>query len=377
MSAVETGPAPGGLPVGLELGEPVDLGGSDRSQVVRREVLAGPASWGRSVVIKRYRPQPSGAFAEHGYRRERTGLALLPATPRLLAHDDRTGTIVMEDLGTRATLADLLLTGGGPRAADDAYRAVLDWAGALGRTLRVEPEVITEARRALGSEVLAADRDLRRSYARRGLTHLRAVTGIRAGAAAASVVEDVLDWLDGDEDRHVLGPGDACPDNAVITGEGVRFLDLEGAGVRHAAWEAAYAAEPFCTCWCVYGTPEGLTASMTAAFTAGLHPSLPPSLRTPAADRVWREQVRAAVAAWVVCGTLWLLDGAVEGRVMNPDRGGPPFRALLMSRWRWVARECVDDLPDLAAACEEAISWGHRVWGTGPEVRLPRYPVWR
>ena len=157
-----------GLPEGVRLGDPVDLGGSERSQVHRRAVLAGPDDWGSSVVVKRFVPQPMGSRAAMGYDRERVGLAHLPGVPRLLACDDRTQTLVMEDLGEHPTLADVLL-GTDP---DTAYQRTLAWAGALGRTVRSDPALLAEARRQLG-EAVSQDRDVRQDYPRAGLARLR------------------------------------------------------------------------------------------------------------------------------------------------------------------------------------------------------------
>lgn len=351
----------------VRLGEPVDLGGSSRSQVRRHAVLEGPPDWPGSVVVKRFVPQPLGSRAAMGYGRERVGLAHLPGAPRLLDADDASQTLVMEDLGEHPTLADVLL-GQDP---DTAYQSTLDWAAALGRTLRSDPALLAQARHELGDAV-AQDREVRQDYPRAGLARLRETTGSRHAAAATAQIRDAVEWLERDTSRHVLGPGDTCPDNAVLTPGGVRFLDLEGAGVRHLAYEAAYAAEPFSTCWCVYTPPPGLTRSMLSTFTTGADVHLPGL--SAAAD--WHRQVRVAVAAWVLSGTLWLLDGAVGDRVMAPvGRAGPHFRALLLSRWRWVARECADDLPDVAATCEEAITWALRSWRDGSPLDLPAYPA--
>lgn len=356
-----------GLPAGVRLGPGVDLGGSTRSQVERRPVLDGPAEWGNSVVVKRFVPQPMGSRAAMGYGREKVGLALLPGTPRLLVADDATETLVMEDLGTHPTLADVLLG----QDADTAYQQTLAWASALGRTVRGGADVLAPARAGL-REALGQDRDARREQPRAGLARLAEVTGSRHAAAATSEILDAVERLERDTARHILGPGDTCPDNAVLTPAGVRFLDLEGAGVRHLAYEAAYAAEPFSTCWCVFTPPSGLTGAMLAAFTTGAEAQLPGL----AADPEWPRQVRTAVAAWVLSGTLWLMGGAIGDRVMAPvGRSGPPFRALLVSRWRWVVRECGEELPDVAAACDEAITWALRSWRDGSPLELPAYPA--
>lgn len=363
-------PAPPLLPAGTRLGEGRDLGGSSRSQVHRHEVLTGPPAWGRSVVVKRFVPQPAGSRAALGYGRELVGLAHLPGTPRLHLSDDTTQTLVMEDLGTAPTLADVLLGTDGP----GAWRHTLAWAGALGATVRADADVLVAARRLLGDAV-AEDREARRDYPRRALMRLREAAGVRTAAAATAQVLDVVDWLERDTRRHVLGPGDTCPDNAVLTADGVRFLDLEGAGVRHVAFEAAYAAEPFSTCWCVFSPPAGLTRAMLDAFTEAATAQLP-GLRE---DPEWPRQVRAAVTVWVLSATLWLLDGALEGRTLTgagDAARGPAYRALLTSRWRWVVRECADELPDVAAVCDEALTWALRTWGAA-SLELPRYPAWR
>lgn len=382
------GPPAGVLPAGTRLGPARDLGGSARSQVHRHTVLAGPADWGSSVVVKRFVPQPAGSRAAMGYGRELVGLAHLPGTPRLLASDDATQTLVMEDLGTAPTLADVLLgengtgsgsgdedrTGEGEAHGSAAWRHTLAWARALGGTVRADPETLAAARRRLG-EATAEDRETRRDYPRRALLQLREVAGARHAAAATAQVLDVVDWLEQDTRRHVLGPGDTCPDNAVLTARGVRFLDLEGAGIRHVAYEAAYAAEPFSTCWCVFTTPTGLTGAMLDAFTDAASAQLPGLGEDPE----WPRQVRAAVAVWVLSGTLWLLDGALEGRSLSgggDSPRGPTFRALLTSRWRWVVRECAEELPDVAAVCDEALTWSRRAW-QGTPLDLPGYPAWR
>ncbi|MGD8150067.1 hypothetical protein [Ornithinimicrobium sp. Y1694] len=359
---------PGWPPADVRLGDPIDLGGSSRSEVLRHPVLEGPAEWGSSVVTKRFLPQQEGSRAAMGFRRERTGLAYLPGAPELLAVDEARELLVLEDLGDHPTLADLLLGS----ESREARNAALRWAAALGRTLLPLGALPEEARASLGDAV-AEDRRMRREFPRSGLARLIEVTGSRHGNAAVSEIHDAVEALERDVDRHVLGPGDTCPDNAVLTDSGVRFLDLEGAGFRHAAFEAAYAAEPFSTCWCVFTPPAGLTGAMLAAFTEGAEQRLPGL----GADPRWPAQVRAAVAAWVLSGTLWLMDGALDDRVMAPvGRSGPRFRALLVARWRWVVRECSAQLPDVAAVCEDALRWAARSWSASDLV-LPGYPAFR
>ncbi|ANS77493.1 hypothetical protein SGUI_0097 [Serinicoccus hydrothermalis] len=212
--------------------------------VHRREVLSGPEDWGSSVVVKRFLPQPEGRRAAMGWRREVTGLRHLRGTPRLLATDEEAQVLVMEDLGAHPTLADVLLRADG----ETAWRHTVTWAGVLGGSVVADRDALEQARRGLGTELLAEDRAWQVDLPRRGVDRLVEVAGLRSGRAAAAQARDVVDQLQHDTGRRVLGPGDACPDNAVVSPTGIRLLDLEGAGVRHLAFDAAYAAEPFSTC---------------------------------------------------------------------------------------------------------------------------------
>jgi len=353
---------------GVRLGPGRDLGGSRRSAVSRHEVLEGPPEWGRTVVVKAFVPQPFGEAAAMGYARELAGLSLLEGTPRLLAHDDETERLVMEDLGSPPTLADVLL-GSDPEAA---HRAVLDWAEALGRHVRGDAATLDAARPLLGGAV-AQDEHVREEYPRAGLAVL-ARWGVRHAAAATEEALAAVGELEQDAQRLVLSAGDTCPDNALLTAQGVRVLDLEGAGLHHVAYDAAYALEPFSTCWCVFTPPPGLTDEMLAAFTRAAAERVPGLAEDPG----WPRQVRVAVALWVLSATLWLSEGADADRpsLGPPGVPSPSFRQLLLARWRWVARNLAEDLPDVAAACDEAVTVALRRWDVPAEsLALGGYPA--
>lgn len=106
--------------VGVELSDPVDLGGNPRSVVLRCRTASGG-----SVVVKRFGSEPDGLRA---FAAEAAGLSLRLAGPELLGVDASVPLVVMEDLGSAPTLADVLL-GDDPRAALDGLSA---WARGLG-----------------------------------------------------------------------------------------------------------------------------------------------------------------------------------------------------------------------------------------------------
>ena len=106
--------------LGVPVSDPQPLGGSTRSEVLRCRVPTG------TVVLKRYPDGSSATFA-----REVAGLTALDHTPDLLAVDRAAGLVVMSDLGTGPTLADLLLGDDGAAA----WAGALEWVEALGDTL--------------------------------------------------------------------------------------------------------------------------------------------------------------------------------------------------------------------------------------------------
>ena len=113
--------AAGSAALGRPLASPRVLQGSDRSAVLRcatRE-RARPGEGG-TVIVKTYPPDGPGAGS---FAAEAAGLVLTGDAglgPVLLAADPAGLTVVMSDLGSGPSLADLLLDGppdGGERAA--------------------------------------------------------------------------------------------------------------------------------------------------------------------------------------------------------------------------------------------------------------------
>ena len=339
--------------LGRPLGQPVDLGGSDRSHVLRCSVGDGVADG--TVIVKRF------LDGRDGFLRETLGLAALDRTPDLLAADHEHGLLVMSDLGDHPTLADLLL--GDDRTA--AWAGARTWAHALGdlsgRSRAAVPELCRRFA-ASGVEPWDATADLRTGVDR--LCEVAAGQGgVDRGAVEAELAA-VRDLLDPGDDHAVVTPSDTCPDNAVLAPDGWQFLDLEGTDVVHAALVAVYAVLPFPTCWCVYDPPPGLTDELFAEFTQGLAAHAPQLVAEPA----WSRAVAHACAVYVVLVTGWLLDGALEGRPsVGPPGRSPSYRQLVASRWRWAALHLRPVMPALSDAFRLAALWAAETWGVDAE----------
>ncbi|NUU17156.1 hypothetical protein HP550_07825 [Cellulomonas humilata] len=330
------------------LGGPVSdarpLDGSERSVVLRAHVPGG------TVVVKKYPDGTSAAFA-----REAAGLSALAHTPELLALDRDHGLLVMSDLGTGPTLAELLL-GDDPEAA---WEGALSWVAALADALGRSRGATSVFVAALGD--LPADEPS--AAARVGVRRLLDdVLGLPADREIDTEI-DVIATLDHrDPASDVVSPTDTCPDNAVRTPDGWRFLDLEGATVHHVAYDAAYAAMPFSTCWCVFDPPPGFTDRLLDRFTTALAPHLPDVVREPG----WTLAVDRACASWILAMTGWLIDGADEDRprVGPPGVPSPSYRQLLTTRWRWGAVRLRSTLPAVAGLLAAAAAWADDEWGS-------------
>ncbi|HET9140429.1 hypothetical protein [Actinophytocola sp.] len=358
---------------------PVDLGGSERSIVLRVKVATSPFSLPRSLVLKRYVLPPAGEPCD-SFVREAVSyqLATSLATedrvcPELFAHSGDHRLLVMEDLGLAPTLAGRLM-GDDARAAE---RALLSWAHSLGRlhatTAGREADFDALQRRLgqLGSkDPLAADGPT-------ALAELPAMLdaefGVATSAAALECVERAKGLLAAERHR-AFSPSDSCPDNNLITSRGVRFLDFEGGCVRNVLLDAAYLRVPFPVCWCAFGLPAGMHDAMLAGWRAevrGVWPDLTD-------DAVLLPRLVEAQMFWVWYTTWQLLTNSeLEGcphaarSIETPNRS-----AVLAARWRRLSRYAAACGADPVAEHADAVVAGLESRLDG-DLSLPLYPAFR
>lgn len=81
-------------------------------------------------------------------------------------------------------------------------------------------------------------------------------------------VKEMAGALDNPGSFLAFAPGDTCPDNNRLGGEGqyLRFFDFEFSGFLHALLDATYFHLPFPTCWCVNRLQDVLVERMTNAY---------------------------------------------------------------------------------------------------------------
>ena len=330
--------------LGTELTDPVDLGGSNRSTVLRVRTAAG-----ESVILKAHKELSA-------YQAEAGGLRLTDLGPRLLADDPEHRLIVMEDLGDAPNLADLLLAG----EEKQARAALIEWATTYGRLA-----VRTVGRE---SELGAASGPWVTEDMAKLPDFLR-VHGIAAPPGLAADLDAVSD-LDHDRFR-VFSPGDICPDNHLLTPGGLRPIDFEGAGFHSVFLDASYSRMPFGSCWCVFRLPKSFSLEAERAYRGEVVKAYPEL----ADDRIWRPGVRLASVAYVVAMTYWLMPQvAEEDRPMHRSRD-PIASVRQVLRYRWevtaTALERSGELPAMAAVFRALLAETAQ-WRAAD---LPAYPA--
>ena len=112
--------------------------------------------------------------------------------------------------------------------------------------------------------------------------------------------------------------GDPCPDNALRTPNGTRFVDFEQAALGDGLVELAYLRIGFPTCWCVISTPGPLLQQAEQAYRA--------AWRTATGDGLRGNLTEACIG--------WLLRG--DALVERAERGTTNHLARIPDAdWRW------------------------------------------
>jgi hypothetical protein len=223
-----------------------------RATLADRTVIV---KWGRGPDDER--AEPERLLAERSALEFLAGLGI---TPKLLAAGD--GLLVMEDLGPRPSLRELLLEG------DDT--ALVDFARAFGRLHAATAGRAREYYAGPGAWAdPRADRRLYLARWREGVDRLADIgTPMSTGAAheLAEVVSEILEpgpFL-------ALSNGDVGLNNYLVLGPGDgRVIDFEAAGFRHVLTEVTdlYTPGPM---WITLSDPSALEAVYRTELAAAV-----------------------------------------------------------------------------------------------------------
>jgi hypothetical protein len=296
------------------------LSGEDRRNLILRGKAVHDSGEVRAIIIKAtrsasYDPRSETAFRDSGLVKEWVATAFLAARApgrghgaALLAGDEAQGILIFEDLGAGLdSLAQPLLHG----TPEEAERALMAYASALGR-LHADAAACTEDH---AQALHAAFPSARRSAPRRlaQLEDIASKIGERIGgvpphddlAQIAQRLESPGAWLS-------LVHGDPCPDNALMSADGIRLIDFEFAAPGHALFDAVYWRMGFPTCWCAGRIPERVATRAETAYRA----EICQVIEDASSDSTFRREMTFMAAAWLFECLSWRLDSALaeEGK---------------------------------------------------------------
>ncbi len=293
-----------------------------------------------------------------------------PHSPRFYGGDREAGFILLEDLGTHASLVEPLLHG----AEADAVQALLGYAARLGalhtdtigqevrftrlwHTLIPQGGSVPHEAERLAEQILLLQRHVER-------------LGARVEPAFLEEVATTLIAL------YTPGPfwaylhGDPCPDNVVYTGAQVRLIDFECGHFGHALCDGTYGRMLFPTCWCANRLPETVVAQMETVYRTALVPRCPAA----ADERLFADALVDACGYWVLRTLVRHLPQALD-----EDRlwGIATIRPRLVTRLEAfiTTSEAYHRLPAMRGTAHRVLEALRRRWPATPP--LPLYPAFR
>ena len=272
---------------------------------------------------------------------------------------------MLEDLGSHPTVADLLL-GRDPAAAQAAVDAWVDAIADL--HLAATDDVLDAYGRRLGAS--APDIETHRipgalDYSAQDFVRVGELVGAPPSASTLDALRDVAGALS--PAPPVLTPADACPDNNLMTPDGVVLLDYEFAEVRHLVWDVAYLSVPWPTCWCAWRLPDAVATAAIARYRERVAPV--GALRR---QRRLRRRPPAGDAGVVPDGDVVAHRGRA-GRGRQPSAGldGPTLRPVVLHRL-WLASHLPGPEP-LTAYARDLFHRLSRRWGEPTLVLAPAF----
>ena len=176
----------------------------------------------------------------------------------------------------------------------------------------------------------------------------------------------------GTDENASISPSDACPDDNVLTPDGLMIVDFEGAQWRHIAWDLAYLTVPWPTCWCSWRMPADVSERALERYRHAVEDVLP-YVRTAQ----FRSDLAAAALGWAMVTVAHLLHDATgdDPPPHNPDKLTPRRRALIEHRLDRARRAGEDSaLARLAGRLRGVLveRWGELPLGYAPAFDYAR-----
>ncbi|MBT0567996.1 hypothetical protein [Williamsia sp. CHRR-6] len=319
----------------VTLADPIDLGGSGRTSVVRARVAQNPLSLDRSLVLKVFPADAhDGAFARElaSYKYATALPSDSRPGPQLIASDTAARLLVLSDLGDGRSMVELL----GSTDWSDTSHAISAWGQALGRmhaaTVGGEADFAALLRHGPGHETVEAVRVPAGAAVQVAADLIAAAVGVRLHAEVLEMLHQ-CPHLFSDGDHRAFSPSDVGPPNILINDDGVQFMDYEWGGFRDATLDIAYALVTFvpelAPRW--MARRDELETALIDAWRSEIQAIWPALVH----DGQMHRKVLAARTLWVWLSTAWMLDPDLD---VDQRTHGLAVRsndpAVLVARWR-------------------------------------------
>ncbi|KAA0023497.1 phosphotransferase family protein [Antrihabitans cavernicola] len=334
-----------GAPV--KLVDPVELGGSGRTIVLRVRVADNAYSLPRTLIVKQvsdgaldsldgFGAEPGIGSIDSAFLHEAVSYQFATALaqvnrpgPDLLAHDLDARLLILSDLVGGTRLTTVLQNSVEPAAGN----SLMAFAQALGRlhaaTVGREHDFTALMRRA----EVAHQTEAITAQATAAISAVPALLKQHVGVTVPVELDEFAKHasrLFGGGRFRAFSPSDLCPDNVIVNDDGIRFLDYEWGGFRDATLDIAYALVSFPGCLCYYDLSRDRAQAMIEAWRAevvGMWPQL-------VDNDLLRAKILEAQLVWVWLTTYWFLpDDHTRIAAVREHRLSVPRSDALISRW--------------------------------------------
>ena len=352
------------------------LGGSDRSNVFRCNVLLGPSDTPKSVIVKQalthgdeiYDPDSTEGPSWRLFN-DWAGSQFLSdfsVTPSFYGGDREKGLIVIEDLGNGESL-DQVLLGSDPVAAEEGLIELAEVLGemhALTVGKRAEYDFLRDGLSARPKNSTTTEELLN------GITHVCDAIGITPHQEIRADMQTISAFINRPGPFDAYTHGDPCPDNNLFIDGKMRLLDFEFGSFRHALIDGVYGRIHFPTCWCVNRIPEHVVRKMEDAYRA----ELVQGCSEAEDDELFYRAVVEACAYWVTEIFRSLTNGLLE---KESEWGISTVRQRALLRFDILAQttEEFGHLEAIGATAQDMVEKLREFW---PDVEeMPYYPAFR
>jgi len=286
-------------------------------------------------------------------------------SPRFYGGDLNLGFIFLEDVPHHARIVESLL-------GDDrhqAERALLQYAACLAQ-LHVDTLGKVAEFEALAKETAPKAQFTRESVDISTQQRLLNSLGIQPESNWLHDLNSIHEAMKHPGDFLAYVHADACPDNVLDTGEGLRLIDFETGHFGHAFIDIAYGRMMFPSCWCANRLPHTVVQQMENTYRAILSKQRP----SVESDSIFETALVRACGYWILNTLTRHLEPALR---KDLSWGISTTRQRILARLEafiTTAQEC-NQLPGLCGTASRLLDLLQPRWKGTPS--LPNYPAFR